>query len=86
MGPTLMIVGALGALGIGIWLGMPGRYTQTPDDIEKVMAAGGARRRKTKQVFTPLAWLQRKADARGTRDLRKSRGGSGFRIETPEDR
>jgi len=86
LGPVLMVLGALAALGFGVWLGMPGRYTQSVEDIEKVMEAGGARRRKTKRVFTPIAWMQRHVDARGSRDLRKGRGGSGFRIEAPEDR
>lgn len=86
MGLAMMALGALLALGLGVWLGMPGRYTQSVDDIEKVMDAGGARRRKTKKMFTPIAWMQRKAVARGSIDLRKGRGGPGFRIDKPEDR
>lgn len=86
MGLALMALGALLALGLGVWLGMPGRYTQSVDDIEKVMDAGGARRRKAKKMFSPVAWMQRKAVPRGSIDLRKGRGGSGFRIDKPEDR
>lgn len=86
MGPAMMALGALLALGLGVWLGMPGRYTQSVDDIEKVMDAGGARRRKTKKMFTPIAWMQRHVAARGSIDLRKGRGGPGFRIDKPEDR
>jgi len=81
-----MVLGALLALGYGVWLGMPGKYTQSVEDIEKVMDAGGGRRRKVKKVFTPIAWMQRRADPRGSIDLRKGRGGSGFRIDKPEDR
>ena len=33
-----------------------------PEEIEKIMDAGGARRRKVKRVFTPLARLQREPD------------------------
>lgn len=81
---TLMVAGALIALGYGIWLGLPGRFSQSADDIEKVMAAGGARRRKTKRVFTPMAWLQRKVDARGSIDRR--RRDPGFKMKAPDDR
>ncbi len=82
LGLTLKIALALGALVLGVWLGMPGRYTQTADDIEKVMERGGGKRRKVKRVFTPLAWVQRQASARSSR----SRGRSGFRMESPDDR
>jgi len=88
LGLSLKIGGALLALALGIWLGMPGRYTQSVDDIEQVMASGGARRRKVKRSFTPLAWLQRSPFARGMRDrkIERERGRSGgFRLESPED-
>ena len=79
---TLQIIGAVGALALGIWLGLPGQYTQTPEEIEEIMKAGGGRTRKVKRHFTPLAWLQRKASAKSS--VRRSRGG--FKIERPEDR
>ncbi len=46
------------------------------------MERGGGKRRKVKRVFTPLAWVQRQASARSSR----SRGRSGFRMESPDDR
>lgn len=87
LGLSLKIGGALLALALGIWLGIPGRYTQSIDEIEQVMASGGARRRKVKRRFTPLAWLQRNPSARVARD-RKSEGNrpGSFRLEPPEDR
>jgi hypothetical protein len=85
LGVALMILGALVALALGVWLGLPGRYTQSVEDIEKVMESGGARRRRTKRVFTPFAWMQRKPDTRGSSDRLKGRGGSGFRLEAPDD-
>lgn len=81
---TLLVAGALIAFGYGIWLGLPGRYSQSADDIEQVMAAGGARRKRTKRVFTPIAWLQRRAEARGSIDRR--RRGPGFKMKAPDDR
>ena len=83
---TLKIGGVLLALGVGVWLGMPGRYTQSVDDIDQVMASGGARRRKVKRRFTPLAWLQRSISARSPRNIRSGRRGSGFRLDSPDDR
>jgi hypothetical protein len=83
LGVILKVVGALVALGIGVWLGMPGRYTQSADDIEQVMTRGGGRRRKVKRRFTPLAWVQRKASPRGDRSGRTR---PGFRLESPDDR
>jgi hypothetical protein len=84
-----LVLTALVGLGIGIWLGMPGRYTQSSEDIEKIMDAGGARRRKVKRVFTPIAWLQRNASAksnpsRGRRQARNRR--SGFQLDAPDER
>lgn len=86
----LLILTAVVGLAIGIWLGLPGRYSQTPDDIERIMEAGTARRRRTKRVFTPLAWMQRKVSARSnpSADRRRGRGrrSSGFKLESPDER
>ncbi len=84
-----LLVTALVGLGIGVWLGMPGRYTQSADDIEKIMDSGGARRRKVKRIFTPMAWMQRNVSSRSTpsRGRRQARSRSkGFRLEVPEER
>jgi hypothetical protein len=78
---TVQILGALGALGLGIWLGLPGRYEQTPEEIEEIMKAGGGQRRRAKRHFTPLAWLQRKASPRTS--ARRSEGR--FQVRRPED-
>ncbi|MDZ7780855.1 MAG: hypothetical protein U5R14_13120 [Gemmatimonadota bacterium] len=77
------VVSGILALGFGIWLGLPGRYEQTPEEIERIMAEGGRRRRKTKKAFTPLAWFQRKANARSGR---RSGDRRGFTLESPDDR
>jgi hypothetical protein len=85
LGSVLMVLGALAALALGIWLGLPGRYSQTHEEIDQIMEAGGGRRRRTKRTFTPLAWMQRRADARSSA-RRGGRGGSGFKLESPDDR
>ena len=84
MALALKILGAIGALLLGIWLGMPGRYKQSAEDIEQIMETGHGRRRKRKKRFTPLAWIQRKVSAHGSRTGQQGR--RGFRIESPEDR
>ena len=78
----LALVSILG-LAIGIWLGLPGRNRQSADDIEREMDKGGGRRRRTKRIFTPMAWLQRKVDAKPKRG---SSGRRGFKLESPDDR
>ena len=83
----LILTGVIGLV-LGIWLGMPGRYKQTPEEIERIMESGGARRRKTKRIFTPMAWIRRNASSSGpSRERRKSRGRrSGFSLEAPDEK
>lgn len=65
-----ILIGLL-AVGLGFWLGLPGRYEQTPDEIEKAMDRGGARRNQVKKVFTPLDWFRK--DRRGSERRRQRR-------------
>jgi len=81
---VLLIIGIAG-LAVGIWLGLPGRYDQTPEDIERLMArGGGSRRRRAKREISPLAWIQRKLSASGI--PRQPSRRKGFRLESPEKR
>jgi hypothetical protein len=82
---ALEIVGALLALAVGVWLGMPGRYDQSADDIEQIMASGTTRRRKTKRAFTPMAWVQRQVGSSRTH-RRGGRQRGNFKLDTPDDR
>ncbi len=77
---VLKIGGALVALVWGVWMGLPGRYTQSVEEIEKVMEAGGGRRRTVKRVFTPMSWVTR-SPASGSRS-----GARRFRLQSPKDR
>lgn len=87
---TYVFLGVTGVLGlaIGVWLGMPGTWTQTQEDIDELMEKGGpARRRLKKRSVNPLAWMHRKANARtGSRDRRKGRGRSKFTLELPDEK
>ena len=79
---ALLVLGLVG-LAIGIWLGLPGRYEQTPEDIERLMAqGGGTRRRRQKRSISPVAWLQRKLSPRSPPPTRRR----GFKLETPGER
>lgn len=77
-----ILLGVL-AVGLGIWLGLPGRYEQTPEDIDKAMDRGGARRNQVKRVFTPLDWFRK--DKRGS-DRRRERDRRPFRTAAPRRR
>jgi hypothetical protein len=86
MSGFLIVTGLVG-LAIGIWLGLPGRYTQSSEDIEQIMESGVGRRGRRKRVFTPIAWMQRNASAKDTASRGRRRGGgrSGFKLESPKD-
>lgn len=69
----LKILGALAALGLGIWLGLPGRYERSQEEVDRLLEHGGGERRWAKRHFTPLDMLRkerrgsdRRAGARGT--------------------
>jgi len=81
---ALKIFGGLLAFVLGLWLGLPGRYSQTAQEIEESMARGPGRQRKVKRHFTPIAWLQRQISVRTSRGdgSRRSRG---FRLELPDE-
>lgn len=78
---VLKILIGLAAVGLGIWLGLPGRYDQTLEDIERNMEMG-RERQKVQQHFTPLAWVQRHITARGQHHKPRR----AFKMERPEDR
>lgn len=77
----LKILLGLAALALGIWLGLPGRYVQTPDELNKAMERGGARRNTVKRHFTPLDWFRK--EQKGSHRRRQRRH---FRTAAPEDK
>lgn len=78
------IVIGLAALGLGVWLGLPGKYDQSLEDIERNMEQGASQSRKAKRHFTPLAWAQRKLQPRRTR--RQAPRRRPFELDSPDDR
>ncbi len=81
---VLKILGGLLALALGVWFGLPGRYSQTAEEIEESMARGPGRRKKVKRHFTPMAWLQRNVKVRTSRGA-GSRRARGFRVDLPDE-
>lgn len=77
----LKILIGLAAVGIGVWLGLPGKYEQTPEDIARLMERGGSRRNQVKRVFTPLDWLRK--DRKGS-DRRREMEQRRFRTAAPK--
>ena len=54
---VLKILGAIFALGVGLYLGMAGQYRSNPDELDKALGAGG-RTRKVKRRFTLFGWMR----------------------------
>ena len=75
-----LLVLAIVGLVIGILLGLPGRYDQTPEEIERLMAkGGGTRRKREKRTLSPVAWLQRRLSPSGPPPSKRR----GFKLEAP---
>lgn len=74
----LKILGGIIALAVGVYLGLPGDFRQTPEEIESSL---GERRasRKVKRVFTPLDWIR--AKERGSDRRRGQRTRQPFKLE-----
>lgn len=82
MSLALKIILGIAAVALGIWLGLPGRYTQTPEDIEEDMKwRRNTGTYKVKRVFTPMAWLSRSPNVGGGRGRERKR----FHMEPPGD-
>ena len=75
---VLKIVGAVVALIVGIWLGLPGSEQPTADDIDKILDQPDRRRRRVTRHRMPMDWFRRskRAPDRLTRER--------FRMVTPE--
>lgn len=76
----LKILGAVAALLLGIWLGLPGRYERDLREIDKVMEDGGRDRKRVRRVWTPLDWFRKDPKAS---DRRRSQARRRFRTVAP---
>lgn len=68
----VLILGGLVAVGIGIWLGLPGDTTVAEREIERAIkeGEGGGPSKKVKRQFMGVEWLMHRA--KGSQ-VRKSR-------------
>jgi len=69
------------ALAVGIWLGLPGRFEQSTDEIELLMSRGGSKRRKVKRHFIAIDRFRK--DERAS-DRRREEGRRRFRTAVSE--
>ncbi len=75
------ILGGLLALGIGLYIGLPGRYESDPEELDRALGPGG-RTRTVRRAFTPLGWL-RQTQERGSHS-RRMRSSGRFSLVAPE--
>lgn len=76
----LKILGAVVALLLGVWLGLPGRYERDLREIDQVMERGGRDRKKVKRLRTPLDWFRK--DPKGS-ERRRRRARRHFHTAAP---
>ncbi|MBW3533864.1 MAG: hypothetical protein KY453_01390 [Gemmatimonadetes bacterium] len=55
---VLKILGGVLALALGVWLGLPGRYEQDEEELERLLQRPGGVHRRAKRHFTPLDWYR----------------------------
>lgn len=78
----LKIVGGVVALLVGIWLGLPGRYDPSEEELDRALSNPRARSKLTKRHFTPLDWFRK--ETRGSE--RRMDQGRRFRTAAPKTR
>lgn len=69
---TLKIIGALAALGFGLYLGMARDYRQSIDEIDELLGKE-TKRKSARKHFTFLNLLQKKAEKGSDRRRRGAR-------------
>lgn len=79
----LKILCGLAALGIGIYLGMAGKYESDPEELDRALAPGG-RSRKVKRRFTLFGWL-RVSEERSSHRRRRRGSDRRFDLIPPAD-
>lgn len=84
-GLVLAIAGAIVALAIGIWAGLPGKPRKTPEeierDIQRAILTGVTPRAARRVPTTPFGWLRRKS-GQGSSSVSQKR----FHVDAPDER
>lgn len=78
---VVKILGALLALGVGVYLGMAGSYRADPEDLDQALGPGG-RTRKVKRRFTIFGWL-RMPEERSSHQRRRRASNRPFDLVPP---
>lgn len=60
----------VGALGLGIWLGLPGRHLQSPEEIAQRLAEPGKVRQRVKRTSTLIDLITGRASGSNRRRSR----------------
>jgi hypothetical protein len=81
---VLKIVGAVVALGIGLYLGLSGQYRPDPRELDEALGPGG-RTRKVKRRFTIFGWM-RMPEERSSHQRRRRSSGRHFDLVPPNPR
>ena len=55
----LKILGAVAALALGIYLGLPGRYESDPEELDRVLSEEGTGRARATRHFLVVDWFFR---------------------------
>jgi len=66
----LKILGAVAALALGIWLGLPGRYESDPKEMDRMLGEDGIGRARATRHFLVVDWF-----FRGLKKSQKKVGG-----------
>lgn len=77
----LKVIGALLALGLGLYLGLAGQYKADPDELDRALGPGG-RSRRVRRSFTPLGWLRQRQER--SSHLRRRGSTRHFSLVSPE--
>ena len=56
----LKILGAVVALVLGVWLGLPGRYESDPEELDRVLTEEGTGRARATRHFLAVDWFFRR--------------------------
>lgn len=68
---TLQILGAVVALAVGIYLGMPGRFDQSLDEIEDRLGEQNTQHKRVQRHYTFINALARDTRERGSERRRR---------------
>ena len=70
---ALLVLGGVIALGVGIYLGLPGEYQVNRDELDKALSKTHSKHNKVQRRFTPLDYLFRNKRESSLRNKERGR-------------